>query len=157
MKKCPRSFGKWPHFFFFFEKRGSRLKSTSCKNGSNALETAEDHIAFTNIRHLLNSLQAHKKTAASILSQNWLLITYKDWISAGRRIDVVNCWKSSNEHLASSSLRPGIFLHSHLARQFGLPASARTDARKIVNVIRTKGESAIYFWKKNKENETRCG
>ena len=48
-------------FFFFFEKRGSRLNSTSCKNGSNALATAEDHIAFTNIRHLLNSLHAHKK------------------------------------------------------------------------------------------------
>ena len=142
-------------FFFFFEKRGSRLNSTSCKNGSNALATAEDHIAFTNIRHLLNSLQAHTKTAASILSQNWFLITYKDWILAGRRIDVVKCWKSSNKHVASSSSR--IFLHSHLARQFELPASARNDARKIVNVIRTKGEGAIYFWKKKerKWNEMR--
>ena len=55
------SFGKCPYYYFFFEKRGSRLNSTSCKNGSNALGTAEDHIAFTNIRHLLNSLQAHKK------------------------------------------------------------------------------------------------
>ena len=139
-----------PIFFFFFEKWGSGLNSTSCNNRSNALGTAEDHIALTNIRHLCNSLQEHTKTAASTLSQNWLLITYKDWISAGRRIDVVNWWKSSNEQLASSPSLPDIFLNSHLA------ASARTDARKIANVTRT-GESAIYLWKtkERKWNEMR--
>ena len=137
-----------PIFFLFCWETGQWVKIYLMQKST--IGTAEDRIALTNIRHLCNSLQAHTKTAASILSQNWLLITYKDWISAGRRIDVVNWWKSSNEQLASSPSLPDIFLNSHLA------ASARTDARKIANVTRT-GESAIYFWKtkERKWNEMR--